>query len=226
MGVVGGHQRDVQLLAHLQKLRVHQALVRNPVVLQFQEIVALAEAFLVLPGGLPGLLRQVLHDVALHFPRKAGGQRDQPLMVTVQDFHVHPGLVIIPFREALADNLHQVGVAGVVLRQQDKMVVPVLAAGGLFVETGVGRYIDLAANDRVDALFLRRPVEVDDAVHDAMVRDGGAVHAQLLHPGDILFDFIGTVQEGVFRVDVEMYECHMRNLLLSSANKFTYNILY
>ena len=47
------------------------------------------------------------------------------------------------------------------------------------------------------------PVEVDDAVHDAVIRDGGAVHAQLFYTGDVFFDFIGAVQEGVFRVDVK-----------------------
>ena len=178
-------------------------------VLELQEVIALSEAFLVSAGRLSGLLRQVLHDIPLHFPCQAGGQGDQPLVVAVQDFHVHTGAVVVALGEAFADDLHQVGVAGVVLRQQDKVVVPVLAAGGLLVEAGVRGHIDLAADDGIDASLFGGPVEVDDTVHDAVVRDGGAVHAQLFYTGDVFFDFIGAVQEGVFRVDVKVCECHV-----------------
>ena len=86
-------------------------------VLELQEVIALSEAFLVSAGRLSGLLRQVLHDVPLDFPRQAGGQGDQPLVVAVQDFHVHTGAVVVALGEAFADDFHQVGVAGVVLRQ-------------------------------------------------------------------------------------------------------------
>ncbi len=94
------------------------------------------------------------------------------------------------------------------------MVVSVLAAGEFLVKTGTWRHIDLAAYHRFDACRLRRTVEINDAVHDAMIRDGGAVHSQFLHPGDIFLYFIGAVQEGILRVDVKMYECHDISLLL------------
>ena len=86
-------------------------------VLELQEVIALSEAIFVSAGRLSGLLRQVLHDISLYFSGQAGGQGNQPLVVAVQDFHVHTGAVVVALGEAFADDLHQVGVAGVVLRQ-------------------------------------------------------------------------------------------------------------
>ena len=93
------------------------------------------------------------------------------------------------------------------------MVVSVLSAGEFLVKAGIGRHIYLAAQHRLDARRLCRPVEINDTVHDAVVRDGRTVHSQLLHPGDIFFYFIGAVQEGILRVDMKMYECHDIDLL-------------
>src|SRR5699024_1925312 len=51
--------------------------------------------------------------------------------------------------------------------------------------------------------------KVNDAVHDTVIRDGHAVHAKFLYSCNTLFDFIGTVQEAVLRMDVEMYKTHI-----------------
>ena len=58
VNVIGGHQGNVQLPAHFQQLRVHQALFRNSVVLQLQEEIPFAETGLVLSGRRPGLDRK------------------------------------------------------------------------------------------------------------------------------------------------------------------------
>ena len=72
------------------------------------------------------------------------------------------------------------------------------------VEPGaaLGRHVDLTADDGLDALRLAGPVKVDDAVHDAVVRDGtGGLPHGLHHAGQIL-DAAGTVQKAVFRMDM------------------------
>ena len=72
------------------------------------------------------------------------------------------------------------------------------------VEPGaaLGRHVDLAADDGLDALRLAGPVEVNDAVHNAMVRDGaGGLPHGLHHAGQVL-DAAGAVQEAVFRMDM------------------------
>ena len=66
--------------------------------------------------------------------------------------------------------------------------------------------------NRIDPLLFCLLVKVDDAVHHAVIRDGCRGHAQFLYPGDILFDFVGTVQKTVFRMCVQMDKRHVLRL--------------
>ena len=129
-------------------------------------------------------------------------------MIFIQHLHVHPGPVIIPFRKAPADDFHQVGISGIILRQQHQMVISVLPSGGLLIKPGVGRHINLAADYGFDPLRLRSPIEINHTIHHAVIRNGGTVHAQFFHPGNIFFYFVGTIQKRIFRVDMKMYKCH------------------
>ena len=193
MHVVGGHQRDVQLLTHSQQRRIHRLLGGNPVILQLQEKVAPAETGFIPFRNLARLVDQPFLNIALHLPRQTGRQRDDALMKFLQHFHVHTGPVVIPFRETAADDLHQICVTCIVLRQQHQMIVSVFAAGQLPVKPGTGRHIDLTADDRIQTRCRRFFIKVDHAVHNAVVRDGCAVHTQLFDALDVFFDLVGTV---------------------------------
>ena len=208
--IISGNQRNIQFPAHFQKFRVHHSLLRVSVILQFQKIISLPETCLIFPGSLPGFLRKSLDNIPLHLACQTGRQGNQPFMIAVQDFHVHPGLVIISFRETFADNLHQVGVTGIVLCQQHQMIIPVLSPGQFLIKTGVWRHIHLAADNGFYPRAFGCPVKINDTVHGTVIRYGSAVHPQFFHPGNIFFDFIGTVQKGIFRVDMQMYECHAK----------------
>ncbi len=83
MDIIGCHQGNIQFPAHLQQLRIYHTLFRISVVLQFQEEIPLPEAFLVLPGSLPGLVGLPFGNTALHFPCQAGRQGDDPLVITI-----------------------------------------------------------------------------------------------------------------------------------------------
>ena len=117
MHVVRTDQRNLQFPGHIYQSRVHRGLRRNAVVLQFQKIVALAEALLIFQRRLLCLLHHSLLDIAGHFPRKAGGERDDPLVELPQNLHIHPGSVVVPLRMAAAHDLHQVLIPFIVLRQ-------------------------------------------------------------------------------------------------------------
>ena len=104
--VIGGHQRDIQLPAHLQQLRIYHALFRIAVILKLQEKISLPEAFLILPRSLTRLVRPALGNAPLHLPGQTCRQGDNPLVIAVQNLHVHPGLVAKPLRESPADDLH------------------------------------------------------------------------------------------------------------------------
>ena len=158
------------------------------------------------------LLRLLVHapgQIFRHFPRQAGAQGYDALMVFLQCLPVHPGLVVITVHKTDGDDFHQILIALVVLRQQHQMIVPVIPVTGFPVKPGAGGHIDLASQNRIDPLLFCLLVKVDDAVHHAVIRDGCRSHAQFLYPGDILFDFIGTVQKTVFRMCVQMDKRHV-----------------
>ena len=114
-------------------------------------------------------------------------------MELLQHLHIHTGSVVVTFREAAADDFNQVGIPRIILRQQHQMVVPILSAGQLSVKSGTGRHVDFTADNGIDSCRRGLLIELDDAVHNAMVCDGRTVHAQLFHTLDILFDLVGTV---------------------------------
>ena len=171
-------------------------------VLQLQEEIALAEAVFVLSRNLLRLVDQPFLDIALYFTGQTRRQRDNPLMKLLQHFHIHTGSVIVSFRKPTADNLHQIGIARIILCQQHQMIISVLAAGQFPVKPGMRRHVNFTADDRIDPRRRGFLIEVNDAIHNAVIRDGGAVHPQFFDTFDIFFDFIGTVQQTVFGVDV------------------------
>ncbi len=73
------------------------------------------------------------------------------------------------------------------------MIVPVFSPRQLLVKTGIGRHINLTADNRLNPRFPRRLIKINNAVHHAVVRYGSTVHAQLLDTLDIFFYFVGAV---------------------------------
>ena len=86
------------------------------------------------------------------------------------------------------------------------MVVPVALVPDLMVKAGARRHVDLTADDRLDALLQSGLVELDNAVHDAVVRDGGGIHAKLFDTLYVGCDLVGAIQERVLRMGVQMTE--------------------
>ena len=209
MDIVCSNQRDIQLPAHPEQFCVDCFLLRNPVILQFQKIIPLAEACLILSGSLSCLLRHPLYNIPLHLSRQTGRKRNNSLMILIQNLHIHTGLIIITFRKALADNLHQICISCIVFRQQNQMVISVLAPGQFLVKTGIWRHIYLTAQNRINPLRSGGAVKINYTVHNAMVCNGSAVHTQFPDPGNIFLNFVGTVQKGIFRVDMKMYKGHV-----------------
>ncbi len=107
-----------------------------------------------------------------------------------------------------AHDLHQVLIAFIIFRQQHQVIISVLATGYFPVKPGIRRHINLAAQDRIDPLLPAGAVKINDTVHHAVVRDSRRIHPQLFHPFYIFFYLIGTVQQAVLRVDMQMGKCH------------------
>ena len=75
------------------------------------------------------------------------------------------------------------------------------------------RQVGFHADDWFDSLRLRRFVKVNHPEHRAVVGDRHGGHIQFLHALDQLLDIREAVEQGVFRVNVEVGETH-RSLLV------------
>jgi hypothetical protein len=146
---------------------------------------------------------RVVVDEALAEPRgQAAGERDDALAVGRELGHVERRLAAVQaVEEAGRGELDQVAVADVVLGQQRQVVALDLAWRAVRV---VVDQVDLAAEDRLDALVPARLVELDRAVHDAVV---GQPERRLAELGGALgegLDVARAVEQRVLGVDVQV----------------------
>ena len=72
MDIICDNERNIEFLAHLQKHRIDSPLLRNAVILHFQEKIALSEARFIFESHLLCLIHETFDDIALHFSRQAG----------------------------------------------------------------------------------------------------------------------------------------------------------
>ena len=134
----------------------------------------------------------------------------------LQDLHIHTRLIIISLGKSPGYDLHQIVIAQIILRKKNQMVIPVVPASYcFFIKPGAWRHIDFAAQDRLDADGLGSPVKINNAEHDAMIRDRYAVHSQFLDSGNTFFNFVGTVQQTVLCMNVKMCKTHIPSHFLS-----------
>ena len=208
MAVIGRDQGDSHLAAHAEQLGVHGLLVGVAVVLEFQEVVSLPKYLFVALCRLPGTRRTPADNLSRDLSGKAGGRGDNSFVELAQQIQVHTRFVVKSLCEGPADDLHQIRVSGIVLRQQNEVVIPVLPVALLTVKARTGRDIDLAADDRLDARRFRGLIKVNHAVHHAVVGNGRGCHAEFFDTADILGDLVGSVQERILRVDVQMRKGH------------------
>ena len=135
--------------------------------------------------------------------RNAGRGGDEPLVVFLEHLERGARTVVEAVDRGLGDEVHEVSVALVVLGEQDHVV----ELGALVArERGVGREVDLAADDGLDARLDGGKVELRAAVHVAVVGDGDGGHAELLGALAQRPQAGATVEQRVLRVVVEMHE--------------------
>ena len=202
VAVVGGDDREAEVLGDAQQLGVGALLLGDAVVLQLDEEVVgpedVAQAGRLVAAGLVALVHQRLQDV----PAQAAGGDDQALLVVLEDLPVDLGLHVVALEERPARELDEVLVADVGLGQRGEVVVGLAAAlgvaaavvlappaGGPLGALLVG-HVQLGADDRLHLVLLARLVEVEDPVHVAVVGDadgrlpvGGGLGHHVAHPG-------------------------------------------
>ena len=203
MRVVGRDKLKVQLLRELIQSLIDLFLLLDAVILYLEIEVLPVEDLEKFLADLIGLVHISVRDRARDRAREAGGHADEALAMPAQKLHVDARLHVKALGERGRDHMDEVFVAGHVLAQQDEMAVP-FAVDVAALVARMRREVDLAADDRMDALRLAGAVKVDHAVHDAMVGQRARGLPQLCHTVHQLFDTAGAVQQAVFAVDMQM----------------------
>ena len=208
MGIVRGDDREPHLLAQLEDLGVELGLSFRVVGLDLQ-VVAVPEEVGVPVGGCTGPLPVVGHEVPGHLPRHAGGADDDAAGMRRQDLPVHPRPVIEALRVPDGRELHEVLVALHVPGQQDQMVVGPFSLAGLRAVPAIpGSHVGLHPDNGLEPCLAGQLVECPGAEEAAVVRKGQAGHLEFLCPVNEVGEAVGSVEEGVLGVCMEVDEAH------------------
>ncbi len=201
--VGGADQRPVQLTGEADDPPVGLLLLLDAVLLQLEIDLLGAEGLdqVVEVGARVAL---ALFDQAAAEARlQAAGEHDHPLGVGGEHLHVDVGLAAREtLQEAGRGELDQVGEAGVALGQQGDVVALVLRL--LLDRRDVVDQVGLEPGDRLDPVLLAGLVEVDGAVHHAVVGQPESRLPELRRPRRHGVDLAGAVEQRVLAVGVKV----------------------
>ncbi len=203
--VVRGEQRRTHVACQPDELRVDLELLREPVVLELDEERVAPEDRLEAvdqrPGTVVVALQEGLRDRAAETP----GGAHEALVVLLEQLEVDARLLEEPVEVRVRGHLDEVAVPLRALGQQGEVVDVVLVAPGPVVAAR-GDHVGLGADDRGEIGLARGAVEVEDAVHVAVVGDadrGLTVRGRRRHH---LGDARRAVEHRELRVQVEVHE--------------------
>ena len=202
VGIIGDHHGDARFLRDPHDSRIHHAVIAVAMVLHLQEVISLPENSQMIQRRPLGVIIKMPPEIKRHLSLKAGGKTDDPLMILFQHLPVYSGLIVIALGKAPRHDARKVGVALIILRQEDQMIIPFILLPGFPVKTAARRNINLAADNGPDALFPALLIKIDGAIHDAMIGNGQGIKAQLLRPAYQLGDPRRTIQQTVTRMNM------------------------
>ena len=207
MHVVGGDERDPRILGELQQLSVNGFLLRDAVILYFEIIAVLSEQLLHGECVFLCFIIFAVGEQTGNISRQTSGKADQALAVLLKQFQVDTWLGVEAFRICLGDHVDQIFISDFVFDEEDEMIASAVRFMP-FVKTGSCGNVDLASDDRLDAVFLAGAVKIHDAVHGAVIGDGNCRLTQLRCPSWDIADTASAVKQAVFTVQMKMNERH------------------
>src|SRR3982751_594679 len=174
----------------------------QPLVLNLEEKIVLAENVGEGSGGCPSRLVIVLHQPLGNFTFQAPGEADKTARVLRQKFLADPWLVIKPVQRSLGGDLYQVPVSLFVLCQHEQVIVGVALRSRPVILLLAN--VQLASHDRLDAMLVCRIHEMHGAKNVAVIGHGHGGHAELLHALAQLFDVTSAIEQGIVGVQVQV----------------------
>ena len=198
--VAGGDRRQPALLGERDELRVDPLLHVEVRVLELDVDVVAPEDLLEPVELRLGVGRAALLERLADAAGEAARERDQPGAVPLEQLPVDARLVVVALEVAERGELDQVRVALVRLGEEREVRL------ALLLRVPVVGDVDLAADERLDALVSGRLVEVDRAGERAVVGEPDGRHLELGGALREVRDPAGAVEDRVLGVDVEVDE--------------------
>ena len=175
--IVGRDERDAGLFVEPEETLVDAPLLLDAVVLHLQ--IHVVEDLRVLQQKPSRLIGTALQYPGWHLRREAAGEADDPTPVLPKHLHVDPRLVVEALQKPARRKLHEVPVSLGGPGDQRKVVVR-----GAAPVVPVGRNVDLATHQGLYAGVFGLLVELDRAVHHAVVGKRDPRHPLVLRKGD------------------------------------------
>src|SRR3989339_521749 len=122
-----------------------------------------------------------LRDVSAYTSRQA----DKPIAIFFKHFKIYPRLVIEPFQMRQGNQLHQVFIALLVLRQKNQMAV----SGGIILNADITCNISLASDNRFDSGGFEFLIKLNRAIHNSMIGNSHRWKRKLLAKINVLVNF-------------------------------------
>ncbi len=198
--VAGRHRRQPALLGERDELGIDPLLDVEVRVLELDVDPVAAEDLLEPVELRLGVAVAVLLERLADAAGEAARERDQPAAVPLEQLPVDARLVVVALEVAERGQLDQVRVALVRLGEEREVRL------SLLLDVPVVGDVDLAAEERLDALLAGRLEEVDRAGERAVVGEPDGRHLELGRaPGEVR-DPAGPVEDRELGVDVEVDE--------------------
>ena len=201
--VGGADHRPAQLAGEADDPLVRLVLLGDPVLLHLEVDLVGAEGLDQVVEVGAGIVGALFDQAAAEARLQAAGEDDHALGMSGEQLHVDVGLAAREaFEEAGRGEFDQVGEAEVAFGQQGQVVA--LVPGLLLDRLAIVDQVGLEADDRFDPVLVARLVEVDGAVHHAMVGEPEGGLAELRRPRRHRVDLAGAIEQRVLAVGVEM----------------------
>ena len=188
VAIIGGQERSTDLARDRQQVGKHPALCFDLVIHHLDEEVLLAEDVLIHGGRLDGgfevalaagvafFVRGIRRKKLRNVPAEAPRRRDDPLGVRLEQFSVHPRLVVEALQVGTTRELEQVLIPD--LRNCQKSdVVPEVLPPRRPIEPRTGSQVTLHADHRSDAGLRGLLIELDRPVEHTVI---GEPHSRLI----------------------------------------------
>ena len=207
MGIIGHDHGQSGLPGDSGNTLVDSTLFRDAMILQFQIEIIFSEDFSQFQGIRLGCIVVLFHQPLRNGTCQTGRRCNQAFMVLTKHCKIHTGFAVESIHERLRYQQAQILVSLPVLTQQNQMIRVIVHTVNA-VGNGTAGHIDLTADNRFDTGCFCRLIKVNTAVHNAVIRDGNGGLSQFLYPVHHAADAACSVQEAVFRMNMQMYKTH------------------